>query len=69
MLEFKMDPSYPNAETQLLDKSALLLIYCKIGGRGALATHTLRVMGYQTVISLAGGTETWKAANLELACI
>lgn len=67
MLEFKVDPTYPNAEKQLLDKSAPLLIYCKTGGRSALAAHTLKVMGYQTVVSMAGGIEAWKAASLTLA--
>ena len=31
-----------------------------------MAAHTLKVMGYQTVVSMAGGIEAWKAASLTL---
>lgn len=66
MLEFKVDPTYANAERRLLEKWTPMLLYCKTGGRSALAAHTLKQLGYETVVSMAGGIESWKAAGLPL---
>ncbi len=38
-----------------------LLLYCKTGGRSALAAAQLQRMGYTAVLSLAGGFERWTA--------
>ena len=34
-----------------------LCVYCKTGGRAALAVQTLQVMGYTQIISIAGGID------------
>ncbi|MBV1774300.1 sulfurtransferase [Burkholderiaceae bacterium DAT-1] len=36
---------------------APLCVYCKTGGRAALAAQTLQVMGYTQIISIAGGID------------
>ena len=36
-----------------------LVLYCKTGGRSALATESLQELGYSKVVSLAGGYEAW----------
>jgi rhodanese-related sulfurtransferase len=36
-----------------------LVLYCKTGGRSALATESLQELGYSNVVSLAGGYEAW----------
>ncbi len=55
MLEFKIG-THPELE----DKHAAILVYCKTGGRCALATHTLQQMGYDNVVSLSDGFDAWE---------
>lgn len=40
-------------------KSAPILLYCRTGGRSALAAHTLLKLGYEGAASLAGGYTAW----------
>src|SRR5579871_4700893 len=47
-------------ETKLPDKSAPVLIYCAGGTRSAFAADTLTQLGYQDVVSMAGGFNKWK---------
>lgn len=63
VLEFKVDPTYPACEKNLLDRNQVILVYCKTGGRSALAAHTLLQLGYSNVTSLAGGIESWKSCG------
>ncbi len=53
LLEFKITKKIPN-------KNATIVVYCKTGGRGALAAYTLKQMGYKHVYNLAGGWLAWK---------
>lgn len=66
VLEFKVDPTYPACEKLILDRGLEILVYCKTGGRSAFAAHTLRLLGYDRVSSLAGGIEAWKTAGHEV---
>ena len=47
-------------ETKLPNKSAPVLIYCAGGTRSAFAADTLAQLGYQDVVSMAGGFNKWK---------
>jgi len=47
------------SEEALKDPSVPLVIYCKSGGRSALAAQTLGQLGFANVKSLAGGYEAW----------
>ncbi|MBN2680237.1 rhodanese-like domain-containing protein [Acidithiobacillus montserratensis] len=58
MLEFKAD-SHP----ALKDKDREILVYCKTGGRAALAAHQLKKMGYTNVHSISGGMDAWNDAD------
>lgn len=58
VLEFKIDE-----HSDYSDKTASVLVYCKTGGRGALAAHTLKLMGYERVVSLQGGIDSWESAG------
>lgn len=58
VLEFKLD-SFP----QLADRDRPVLLYCKSGGRSALAAWTLQQLGFSSVVSLAGGFDGWAAAG------
>jgi rhodanese-related sulfurtransferase len=45
------------------DPEQLIVCYCGSGGRSALATDSLLRVGYQRVLSLAGGIQAWSAAG------
>jgi molybdopterin/thiamine biosynthesis adenylyltransferase/rhodanese-related sulfurtransferase len=46
------------------DKSKLVLVYCAGGNRSAFAAKTLEELGYDKVVSLAGGFTDWKRNGL-----
>lgn len=52
LLEFKITKKYPNKATNII-------LYCKTGGRAALAAESLKDIKYKNVKSLAGGWEAW----------
>ena len=58
VLEFKLG-NIP----ELADKAKPVLIYCRTGGRAALAAQSLKTLGYTNVLSIAGGYEAWQKAN------
>ncbi|MGZ8135871.1 MAG: MBL fold metallo-hydrolase [Methylococcaceae bacterium] len=58
VLEFKIG-SIP----ELADKSKAVLIYCRTGGRSAMAAQTLQTLGYNNVLSMAGGFEAWQKST------
>ena len=43
----------------ITDKDALIVTYCRKGGRGALAANVLRKMGYKNATTLKGGLKGW----------
>lgn len=45
------------------DKNRTLVIYCAGGARSALAALNLQKMGFQNVISLAGGYKLWRESQ------
>jgi rhodanese-related sulfurtransferase len=51
-----------NVEKAIPDKAAPIVVYCKTGGRAALATATLAEMGYTNVKSMNGGFMDWEKA-------
>lgn len=55
VLEFKI-ANVP----ELTDKSKAVLIYCRTGGRSALAAQSMQQLGYKNVLSMAGGFEAWQ---------
>ena len=67
VLEFRTDTNYPGAIQSLSDKTAKIVLYCRSGGRSALAAQSLTKMGYKTVVSMAGGFIAWEAANLPVS--
>lgn len=58
LLEFKI-----SADPELCARDLNILLYCKTGGRAALAACALQAMGYRQVQSLAGGLDAWLAAG------
>lgn len=58
MLEFKL-----GGTPELSARDLKVVLYCKTGGRAALAAKSLLDMGYLHVQSLAGGIDAWEAAG------
>lgn len=54
ILELEIDEVAP-------DQDKLVVAYCGGGSRSALAADTLQTMGYNNVVSLAGGWRGWNA--------
>lgn len=63
LLEFVADPASPRHDDRL-DPAARTIVYCNSGGRGALATSTLRELGFTDVANLTGGFRAWRDAGL-----
>jgi rhodanese-related sulfurtransferase len=62
LLEFKLSgtPAYERRDLKIV-------VYCKTGGRAALAACTLQEMGYASVQSVAGGIDAWVAQGGQVA--
>jgi rhodanese-related sulfurtransferase len=58
VLEFKI-ADHPNFQ----DKAASIIVYCKSGGRSALAAETLQQFGFTNVQSMLGGFDGWSAGS------
>jgi len=51
----------------MIDRTQKVVIYCARGNRSALAALTMKQMGYENVVSMAGGMQGWAAINGEIA--
>lgn len=51
-------------EERVPDPASEIVLYCGGGYRSALAADNLQKMGYQNVLSLAGGWRTWTELGL-----
>jgi len=56
LLEFKIAKKIP-------DKNAQIIMYCKSGGRGSLASDSIGKMGYKNVKNMDGGWKAWAKAG------
>lgn len=69
VLEFQVDahPAVANvSDPALSHKEQPIVVYCRTGGRSALAALNLQRMGFTDVRSLAGGITEWTNAGLPL---
>lgn len=69
VLEFQVDshPAVANvSDPALSHKHQPIVVYCRTGGRAALAALNLQRMGFSDVRSIAGGVNDWTAAGLPL---
>ena len=53
-------------EQAVADKSRPIVAYCAAGNRSAFAARTLEELGYEHVVSLAGGIDDWKRRGYPL---
>ena len=61
-LEFQADPE-SDAHNKVFSSGKRLLLFCRSGGRSALAAKTLVDMGVPNVAHIAGGFSAWEAAQ------
>lgn len=69
VLEFQVDahPAVANVSNPALShKDQPIVVYCRTGGRSALAALNLQRMGFSDVRSIAGGVTDWVSAGLPL---
>jgi rhodanese-related sulfurtransferase len=55
-----------NRIEQLVDRDARVIVYCGGGSRSALATDTLRQLGYDKASSMKAGFRGWVEAGGEI---
>ena len=70
VLEFQVDahPAVANAtDPALAHRERPVVVYCRTGGRAALAADNLQKLGFADVRSIAGGIEAWSAQGLPVA--
>ena len=62
LLEFRVAQIEALKELPIAEQhQTKIVLYCRSGGRSALATARLQEMGYQNVHSLQGGFNAWQA--------
>lgn len=49
-----------------LDKKQTVYVYCKAGGRSAEAVEIMQNHGFENIIELQGGTDSWSETGLPL---
>lgn len=60
ILESAADLTFPKHVQTLADaRERPVVLYCASGGRSAMATVTLKLMGFKEVYNLAGGVMQW----------
>ena len=55
LLEFQLDPNSALFQNGIIDSNKEIVLFCAAGGRSALATKTLKEMGYKKVCHIQGG--------------
>ncbi|CAA6814819.1 MAG: Sulfurtransferase [uncultured Thiotrichaceae bacterium] len=64
LLEAAADRNFPDANPALRDsRDEKWLVLCASGGRAAMATNRLQMMGFESVINVEGGITAWKGAG------
>lgn len=58
-LEVRADLDHAKRDPWLADRTRKLVLYCGGGNRSALAAQTLQEMGFETIVSMAGGFSDW----------
>ena len=70
VLEFQVDadPAVANvSDPALSHKDQTIVLYCRTGGRAALAAQSLQRLGFRDVCSIAGGIAGWTDAGLPVS--
>ena len=66
MLEFWMDPQSPYYQEKKIGEIKNIVLFCALGFRSALATKSLKEMGFNNVANASGGFDSLKKAGLPI---
>ena len=66
MLEFWMDPQSPYYQEKKIGDMKNIVLFCALGLRSALATKSLKEMGFNNVANASGGFDSLKKAGLPI---
>ena len=66
MLEFWMDPQSPYYQEKKIGELKNIVLFCALGFRSALATKSLKEMGFNNVANASGGFDSLKNAGLPI---
>ena len=66
MLEFWLDPESSYFKANKFKDVKKMVLFCALGFRSALATKSLKEMGFQNVANADGGFDGLKKAGLEI---
>ena len=66
MLEFWLDPQSQYYNESKFSKEKKLILFCAAGMRSALATKTLKDMGYENIAHVKGGFRSLAAEGFEV---
>ena len=64
MLEFWMDPQSPYYQEKKIGNFKNIVLFCALGFRSALATKSLKEMGFDNVANAHGGFDSLKKIGL-----
>lgn len=63
-LEWLVDPGSDWRDERIAgNTTARIILQCTVGGRSLLAAETMTRMGFEDVVSMAGGIDAWAAAG------
>ena len=66
MLEFWLDPQSSYFKENKIGEMKNIVLFCALGFRSALATKSLKEMGFNNVANASGGFDALKNAGLEV---
>ncbi len=66
MLEFWLDPQSSYYQEKKINSIKNIGLFCALGMRSALATKSLKEMGFENVINIEGGFDALRDAGLEI---
>ena len=67
MLEFWLDPESPYFKEGKLDKNKEMVLFCAGGLRSALATKSLKEMGFEKVSHIEGGFSALRQSKFKIS--
>lgn len=55
------------ARIDIMDREKTYVVYCKVGARSKVAKKLMKLLGFQTVYNIVGGTLLWEEEGLPFA--
>ena len=66
LIEFQLDPNSALFQNGVINPNKEIVLFCAAGGRSALATKTLKEMGYKKVCHIQGGFTALKNSKFKI---